>query len=213
MKRLRPSIESILFGIVLLGIAVTILLPENEYVKRFSENSTVVLAFLTAAYVILTFLLLKSTRASIEEQHRPYVVASLPVDKFLVFCRIENSGDRPAYSVNVKFSPDLEALSGDGTFRGMAEPLLFQSFLPPHFSVQNMVSLTVHALSVPAANKEFSVTVTYKDAKGKQYSDSYTINVNSYLFEKKIVGRELEDHIEEVAMQLSEIKEIIKKQL
>ena len=212
MNRLRQYSEWILFAAILLGIAASIFWPNNEFVKGFSSNSTAILAFLTAAYVILTRLLLKATREAIEEQHRPYVVASLPVEKFIVLCRIENSGDRPAYSVNVTFSPKLEALSGDAAFRGMGEPLLFQSFLPPHFTVQNTISTTVHALSVPEANKVFSVTVTYNDAKGKRYEDSYKIDVNSYLFVKKMVPKFLEDHVEEIAKQLSEIKELIKKQ-
>ena len=173
MKKFHPSSEFIVLTVLILAIAAIIIWPTNEYVRRLSDNSTAILALLTTAYVALTYLLLKSTKASIEEQHRPYVVASVPVDKFTVFCRIENSGDRPAYSVKVKFTPGLETLSGDRVFRGMAEPLMFQSFLPPHFAVQNMISTTIHALSVPLANRVFSVFISYADAKGKQYSDSY----------------------------------------
>ena len=204
VKKLRVNTEIVIFAVLLLAIFATVLCPNNEYVKRISANSTTLLTFLTAAYVVLTFLLLRSTRASIEEQHRPYVVASLPVDKFLVFCRIENTGDRPAYSVSVTFSPNLDAISGDHRFKGMAEPLLFQSFLPPHFSVQNTISSTIHALSVPQENKKFAVTVAYEDSKGKQFKDSYTIDVNGYLYEKKMVGKDLVDHVEEPIGSLSD---------
>lgn len=208
-----PGKEMLILFFVAVGIVAIVVFPQNEYLKRLSDSSTPILALLTAAYVVLTWLLLRSAQVTADEQHRPFVVATLPIHSLRVFCRIENLGDRPAYSVAVTFTPPLQTLFGDGIFKGTAEPLLSQKFLPPHVKIHNMVSTTVHTLPAPAEAKVFSVTVEYSDAKGKRFHDSYTIDMNSYLFEKKFIINELEDHVEEIGKQLSEIKNVLDKNL
>lgn len=100
----------------------------------------------------------------------PYVVVSLPVDSSAIWFSVKNVGSRPAYNVEINISPSLEELSKDGRFKGMADPLLNQSFLPPNYEVKNLVSTTLHANRVNPET-EFSLLVTHTLIQITKYID------------------------------------------
>jgi len=180
MKSLTKHVLGILAMLILAAAILAFILADLDVLKRMDSVSTIVLAVLTAAYVIFTYQILKATRP------QPHVFASLPRGEDIeVYLSIKNIGNRPAYDVKVTFSPDLDLLAPTNQFKGAAGPLLNQPFMPPESEVRNFVSSTLTVLSLPEKDKRFKVDLTYFDSKRRSYSDSYYIDLSSYIFVKK----------------------------
>jgi len=102
--------EKLVYFLIFLSVVLIYLFADSCFIKRVNGISNVFLSVLTAGYVFLTYWILKSTRQSIVEQTRPYVIASLPLENEQVWLSIRNIGNRPALDVNVTITPTLEAL-------------------------------------------------------------------------------------------------------
>ncbi len=209
MKNKAPYFVFVLFA---LGVILLFVFPDSAVIKIISSVSNPLLAILTAAYVILTFFILRSSQKTMQEQSRPYVVVSLPVDSSAIWFSVKNVGSRPAYNVEINISPSLEELSKDGRFKGMADPLLNQSFLPPNYEVKNLVSTTLHANRVNPENRVFTVSYSYADSNNEIYRHSYTIDMNSVIFEDMVLTKSTETQLNEISKHLEEIAKLIKKE-
>lgn len=196
-------------GIGLLLLVCLVACPESEFVKRLNQNANLFLAILTMVYVVLTYLILNSTRKTSLEQTRPFVFASLPVEGFEVLLSIKNVGNRPAYNVVISFNPSLDVLS-TSQLKGTYEPLLNQSFLPPNFELRNMLNSTVEVLQEGINLPTFDVTLSYLDSDGNPFTHNYTINLGSYVFNKKGVDYPNRHYLESISESLKKIGEHLK---
>ena len=197
---------------MLIGLLIVTLIafPDSEFFKKLNQNVNLLLVFLTAAYVILTYLILNSQRKLSSEQSRPFVYASLPIDGMEIILSIKNIGNRPAYNVKVTFEPNLTTLSTRPVFEGMSEPMLDQSFMPPNFEIRNPVSSTIDVLKLDKPKQLFQVKLTYTDSEANEYSDQYSINLGSYVFDKKVMDQTIEHHVESISKTLKDISERLK---
>jgi len=78
-------------------------------------------------------LTIKEMRESREYQTRPYVVFDFEFQEDLIFYKIENLGNNPAYDVSIDFINDLE----DSRGRKLSELKLFKNipFIPPRKNI------------------------------------------------------------------------------
>jgi hypothetical protein len=181
---MKPTVRKLL---ILLSIVVATSLilmlsfGDPGPLERVGPISTVILAFLTACYVMLTYQILKATRP------QPTVFVSLPTndEDSTVLLSIKNIGARPAYNVNVTIEPSLDILAPTEAFKGTAGPMLNQPFMPPESEVLNVVSCTPKILGLSEDEKRFKVQIRFKDSQGCGYSDSYQIDLSTYIFERK----------------------------
>lgn len=209
---MKDKIEYIVFIIFVLSVVLLFIFPDSTLIKNISNVSTPLLAILTAGYVVLTFFLLRSSQKAMQEQIRPYVVVSLPVDSNFILLSVKNVGNRPALNVKINISPSLETLSKDGRFKGMADPLLKQLFLPPNYEIKNLVSTTLHANDVKPESRIFIVSCSYSDSNGEKYKDSYTIDMNSVIFKDMVLTKSTETQLSEISKHLEEIGKQLKKE-
>jgi hypothetical protein len=195
-----------IFAGLFLGLAIlAYACADSWFVKRVDSISTILLALLTAAYVVFTYQILKSTRP------QPNVFASLPADEIEIHLSIKNIGNRPAYDVQVSFDPSLDTLAPTGAFKGAAGPMLRQPFMPPESEVRNFVSSTIKVLSDKSAPKKFKVGIRYKDSEDRPYSDSYEIDLETYVFDKKFLQYDVKHYLRTVSETLEKINESIVK--
>jgi len=181
---MKPFIKYSLILLSVLALIAAILISiyaDHEWLKRIDSISTIVLAFLTAGYVIVTYSILRSTRP------QPHVFVSLPTDDedFRVFLSIKNMGNRPAYNVHITFEPSLDILAPTPQFKGAAGPMLNQPFMPPEAEVRNFLSSSLQVHALPDDKKRFKVQLSYKDSQRRKFADTYHIDLGSYIFEKK----------------------------
>ena len=188
--------------LVVLGVLAYIC-ADSSYVKRVGDVATILLALLTSAYVVFTYQILRSTRP------QPHVIAALRADEIEILLSIKNIGARPAYDVRVTFDPSLDLLAPTQYFKGAGSPLLTQSFLPPETEVCNLVSSTVKVLSDASAPRRFRVTIRYSDFQRRNYSDSYEIDLGSYVFENKFLQYDTKHYLKDIADTLKEINKTI----
>jgi len=205
-----PS-EKAVYIVVLLAAILLYIFSDSSFVERFSKISTALLAILTAGYVLLTYWILKSTRQSIQEQTRPFVIASLPLEGFEIVLSIKNIGNRPAENVNVHFDPPLDRIGEDFPLKEAAEGLPSQSFMPPEFEVRQPVALTPAVLKLDSSEKVFKVSLHYCDSQGVTYSDKYDINLGSYVQAKGIVQHDLKHYLKSISDNIKDISEYAKK--
>ena len=206
----KPS-ERIIYAVLILSAIVLFVVADSDFVGRLNKISTALLAVLTAGYVLLTYWILKSTRQSIQEQTRPYIVASLPLQGFEVVLSIQNIGNRPAKNVRVTFDPSLDTISSDDPPSLASRPMLSQSFMPPRFEVRNPVGVTPDIISRGDKEKVFHVHIEYTDAQGIPYSDSYDIDLSSYVYKSKVVQQDFEYYVKSISESLRGINEQLKK--
>jgi hypothetical protein len=138
---------------------------------------TIALMVFTGVYVWLTRKILNSTRP------QPHVIVSLPREgKLRVLLSIKNLGSRPAYNVAIEINPSLDMIAPTEAFKGASAPMLQQSFLGPESEVHGFVASTLSVLG--SSVKKFDVKLRYRDFEGRQYSDSYCIDLGAYIYPK-----------------------------
>lgn len=177
--------------------------PDSDIATRVGKSSAIILALLTAGYVVLTYQILRSTRP------RPLVFANLFTDEIDLLLSIRNIGSRPAYKVEITFEPSLDVLSPDSGFKGAAEPMLKQPFMPPDFEVRNFISSTLHVMSFDRSRRLFKVNIVYHDANGQKFSDLYHIDLDSFVFEKKFMQYTDTHYLRAIAEQLEALNKNI----
>ena len=197
---------TIAFAVIMLAFLAFILLwPDSDIAARIAKSSAIILAILTGEYVVLTYQILRSTRP------RPLVLASLFTDEIELLLSVKNIGSRPAYNVRIDFTPSLDVLSPGAHFTGTAEPMLNQPFMPPEFEVRNFISSTLQVMSLDKTKRSFAVNIAYQDANGKKFSDSYHIDLDSLIFEKKFMQYADTHYLRAIAEQLEEMNKHLSK--
>ena len=167
--------------LILSATVIVLLLINYSYscfIARINNISNILLALLTATYVVFTYKILNSTRP------RPLVFASLPSTQGYVYLSIKNIGTRPAYKVEIVFDPSLDILALDEQFKGATIPMLKQPFMPPDTEFRNLITDDIYILNRKKEETNFNVSLRYEDAVGNVFSDYYHIDLNSYIYEK-----------------------------
>ena len=195
----------VLLGCAILGIVILFLFADSYFVQTFNKISTILLAGLTGAYVVLTYWIVRSTCKALEEQMRPFVYACLPLEGSEVFLSITNIGACPAHDVKVTFDPSLHTIAGKLLSKDATDPLLSQPFMPPGFEVRNHVSTAPELVKVESQDKLFHVAISYYDAVGNRFSQSYSLNVNSYVYTEKVVRYDLNHYLQSISESLKSI--------
>lgn len=177
MDKVSKHNRVLLTGATLFLCAVILLLfPDLWIVTRFNQISTTLLALLTAAYVLFTYQILKTGRP------QPNVFAHLPKVDQKIYLSIKNIGSRPAYKVEVEFKPHLDVLAPTKMHLGASTPMLRQPFMAPDSEIRNFITSTIQVIHLDHDKKDFAVSVQYSDSDGNEYSDSYRIDLSSYVF-------------------------------
>ncbi|PEN05500.1 hypothetical protein CRI93_12405 [Longimonas halophila] len=117
---------------------------------------------------------LRHAADALTEHVRPYVVASFETDGVSIHAVVKNCGARAALNVEVEFDPELDKI-GDSRFE--YRNVLQQSFMPPGREVRGMVTTTVYRLDQEEPSVRTIATVSYKDADGKKYRESYSVGL------------------------------------
>jgi len=201
MKIIKKYSSWVLVGLFVGFAIIAIIFADSIFIKRINDVSTVLLALLTAAYVVFTYQILRTTRP------QPHVYASLPSNDMDVHLSIKNIGSRPAYDVIVTFEPSLDILAPTKQFKGSAEPLLIQPFMPPESEVKNFITSTVHILSDKTAPKIFNVKIQYRDSEERSYSDKYKIDLGSYIYTNKFLDYDKTHYLKEISESLKKMFE------
>jgi hypothetical protein len=202
--------EKAVYAAVILSAVLLYFLADSPFVERLNKITTSLLAILTAGYVLLTYWILRSTRQSIQEQTRPYVVASLPLDGFQIMLTLRNFGNRPAHNVKVRFDPSLDTIGGDFPLRDAAESSLTQSFMAPSFEIRNPIALAPQVINLDSSQTMFHVFVEYSDSQGVKYSDEYEINLNSYVHGKGVIQHDAKHYLKSISESMKSISEYVK---
>jgi len=179
---------------------------DSPFVKRINDITTILLALLTAVYVVFTYQILKSSRL------HPHVYANLTTNEIKVYLSIKNIGSQPAYDVKITFEPSLDILAPTEGFKGSAGPLLKQPFMAPNSEISNLVSTTVQVLLGKNIQTKFNVSVRYKDVDGRSYSDEYKIDLSSFVFQNKFLIHNTVHYLEEISKTLQEISKSLNKE-
>jgi len=208
MTTSSKSSENAVFVVLLLFGVLLFVFADSPFGEKLNKISTGLVVILTAGYVLFTAWILKSNRKSIEEQTRPFVVASLPLQGFEILLSVKNIGNRPAKNVQVAFVPSLDSIHADPPFAKTAQPLLAQIFMPPGFEVSNPIALTTDILSTTA--RVFHVTVKYTDSRGEEYSEAYDIDLNSYVYREREAHQNVEHYLHSISESIKKLASMAK---
>lgn len=199
-------------GILFLFIIVISLIDSDGFWNNYlKEYSNVIIAFLTLLYVVLTYLILESNNKTIKEQLRPYVIVTMPTSGFEIFFSIKNYGKRPAFNVDINVEPDLDSIQ-QKQFKGSHRPLLKHAFIGPNQEFRNFFAASLVAFeSSPREkiNTIFTFHCNYSDSEGNKYSEKYSIDLSSYLYELKMLEKDTDYLLGEISSHLKKINENI----
>jgi len=149
----------------------------NTNAPALSLAATVVLALLTAAYVIATFRMLRQTRETQEENAKPLLSVRAVLDPYLFHIfnlKVENVGGGPAQSVlltvtNPPLHPLVEHLNENGAFRRGIARLNRGEYV--QFFLANAIGMPEELW-----NRPIQITATFKDIKGKQDENYFIVD-------------------------------------
>jgi len=110
--------------------------------------------------------------------YRPEVIVDFIFDKGLLSIQIKNIGRRPAHNVHIDFDKQFYGLSGSKLFPELA---MFKniSFLAPGKELTTFLdsSSAYFERDEPA---QHTISVAYKDHRGKDYNDTIKHNLDIY---------------------------------
>jgi hypothetical protein len=205
MRSIKRYFGWIIIVLLISAAVLAFSFADSSIVKRTNDITTILLALLTAAYVIFTYQILRSTRP------QPHVFVSLPTSEIEIFLSIKNIGARPAYDVHITIDPSLDTLAPTDAFKGASGPMLYQPFMPPESEVRNFVTSTLEVLSVKNKQTKFKIHIRYKDSERRSYSDKYEIDFASYVFEKKFLDYDRTHYLHEISDTLKKMTELLEK--
>jgi hypothetical protein len=201
MKIVQKIVAFILLTLLMILLIVFADLP---LIRTINANANVFLAILTGFYVLFTYWILKTTRSSLLEQNRPYVIVSLPLDDINLMLSIKNFGKRPAFRINVNINPSLEQINTHEFMKKTWPPMLSQTFLAPEQEIRNLIGVAPALLKIEPEKKKFDIEVDYYDSEHNHFNHKYYIDLNSYIFEEAM-------HIPNIISSLNSISKTLIK--
>lgn len=173
-----------------------------------NQNEGFVLGILTFVYVVATMVLVgvtlyqaKLTRQSIRgaaeserRRYRPHVLFDLYSEEVAVYASLRNIGSTPAYNIRLEITPELFCeLRGKKRFCPLVGESI--SYLAPNREVKDACGFGAE-FSKHFPEPDFRGLVSYEDAEGEIYQESFHINLESQRqvlrIGKKDPGKELE---------------------
>jgi len=174
--------------------------------KGLISISNVLVATMTATYVVLTYSLLKASTKSIREQARPYVIAVLPVEEYAVVLSIKNIGNRPARDVRISFEPNIDGILDHSQFKDELKQIMYQPFMPPNFEVKIFLVSSIKVLNEKELPSSFKVNIEYADSEGRPFDrHSYPINIRNYLIGRSAVEHGANHFLEKISNSLTDM--------
>lgn len=178
--------------------------------------ATVVLVLVTWRYTKINKDILKSNEKTSNEQLRPYVIAHIFSEDECINFQIKNIGKRPAQNVKISFDPPLNFI--DKLIKRDChidiiphQRLLLQEFLPPDFEISTILSTSKEFVEDKDVPKFYLANVTYEDSSGKKYSENYTMNLENYIYEYKIMKITEKYFIQNIKENIQKIKVSLEK--
>lgn len=166
-----------------------------------------ILTLVTLIYVLYTRSLAKAAAEQLEAQSRPYVVADLVVRPTgMVDLRVQNRGRSSAQHLKLTLDHDIETVTGEklnslpGFTTGLAQ------FAPDgavtwKLGGSNQLINTLHA---------FTITCAY-DGAGRDYSDSFTLSLESYYGTLLPPKDEIAAEVEKLRKEVEKVRDAVKK--
>jgi hypothetical protein len=179
-----------------------------------SALATVVLVGVTAYYAFINKKILKSNEKISNDNLRPYVIAIIFSEDYLLKLQIKNIGKKPAVKIDISFNPSLNEIDkiflANGERFVTHEPMLKQEYLPPDFEVTTVLLDTQHFVNDGNLQREFKTTLDYYDLENKNYIETYTINLGSLVYKKKAVDYTDNYYFKQIKINLQEMNESLK---
>lgn len=181
------------------------------------DTTFIVLLLGNIAFIILYSILayynrltIKEMRESREYQTRPYVVFDFEFQEHLIFYKIENLGNSPAYDVSIDFINDLE----DSRGRKLSELKLFKNipFIPPRKKIRYFFDSTFQFLKKDELEKEINdIEVKYSRepssaTKQSYYKEKYQFDFSIYRDQEFISQTSLDDVVDRLKTIESSLK-------
>lgn len=141
--------------------------------------SEIVQIILMLSYVIITGWILTVSIRQTSESLRPKVYADFRFYKQSMSFVIKNVGERAAYKINTQISPSLNYLmpnEQDLNVHPMLKKLLF---LSPNEEAVTSLGTADKVLNMQKDNL-LNAKIIYYDEKGKEYSENYSLDIDSY---------------------------------
>lgn len=149
----------------------------------FNGILTSALVVITGVYTYLTYRIVKSNQKAIQEQYRPYVVVFIESKNLNMLFWVKNIGSRPAHNISIKINPEIPVVKESRV--DTINKMLNQKFMPPSFSVSNIIMGTPEYVDNSDYNRVYDIAVNYTDSSGKEYNEKYTIDLSRYIYGTK----------------------------
>jgi hypothetical protein len=215
-KRFLQSVArrtAFLIAILLFGFGIFLIwfltVGQSNNLNQVAFGVAAISAFFAAVSAIATLLQAVEIQRQREAQERPYIIAYFEGTTNGAICfTIENVGNSPAYDLEIKFKSAPIDFAG----RPLNQISLFAkpiTFLPASKSLRQIIDAGYRFFAEDKPTK-FPVSIVYKSV----YGDIFTENIEhdlEYLRQATLPGKTLDDHIKEVAEQLTKIAQVLEK--
>ncbi|RJP28013.1 MAG: hypothetical protein C4533_05920 [Candidatus Omnitrophota bacterium] len=164
------------------------------------------MVILTLAYVITTICILVNSTRQFKENLRPRVYVDFRFEGHEMYVVIKNFGDKAAYNIIIKFTPDIEYQMGGKRMLNDQPFIKNLPFLSPQNELDSIMGLSSEVLPLQNS-KEVRATINYKDEKDNKYNENYFFSWEAYSRRNFVSKRGLH----EIATVLEEIKSSLKR--
>lgn len=134
---------------------------------------------LMISYVLITWKILAANSKLTHESFRPKIYADFRFREQSMSFVIKNVGQRAAYNINVRLTPDLKYKMPNEQGLSNHPMLKNLSFLSPQEEATTSIGIASDVLNMQQEN-ELNVDVTYLDEGNKQFTEKYRLNLDSY---------------------------------
>jgi len=174
------------------------------------EMLTALLVVVTTVYVYLTYLILRSTKDSVQAMDRqvsaivrPYAHFDLSSAGPLINATLHNTGQSAAKNVQVSLTPELTGFSRD-TPRPVKIASQTVTWLPPGKRIEEFVC-SFAEMENTNPSMAYQGTIQYQDQSGVEYREHFVIDHSLRRGFHYINQREPQRELEGIRMELQKI--------
>lgn len=211
-KMSQSFLRTIIIGVITTTCSIVVIYPffvdKNLLGNDLSNYASLILAFLTFIYVLLTYFILKSNNKAIREQLRPVVTVTFPVENGKVFFVVNNIGKRPAYKIKILLTPEFLKFQHK-RWQGNYKSFLNQPFIAPAQELKCYLCYAMDILDCNDSDKIINIELTYNDSEQTNYKEDYQIDFNSYVIEMDSIKHNSSHYLEEIKNGISALDKTI----
>lgn len=173
--------------------------------------------FVASVYAFLTYKIVKTSKEQSESVYRPYITITHHLSsKTLINLYIKNTGKTNANKLQLKIDKDYFQVNPNLQEHNIANNYAFTNIIetfPPDSQLKFalMSSVALHSPNVEKEGQPFSFTITATYSySAKTVEEKTTIDLRPYMG-TFLPDKSVEDKLEDLITELSEIKEVLKK--